>query len=160
MAVRRASSETLLALDNDVFTDWRKQRPHMMTLVENYRTYNDHPPKLTAMTVFQARYGFDKKIARLGALNEQFEKSRVVMEQMIKDCGVLEIDDQATAIASHIFARLSASERNRHWADVFIVAAALAHGYGVATRNQSDFELLGQRLPSFAPDLYLAIWKP
>lgn len=160
MAIRSASPETLLALDNDVFTDWRKRRPHTMTLVEGYRAHNDQPPKLTAMTVFQARYGFDKEIARLGALDEQFEKPRVIMEQMIKDCGVLDINDQATAIASHIFAHISASGRNRHWADVFIIATALAHGYGVATRNQNDFESIGQHLPSFAPDLYLAIWKP
>jgi predicted nucleic acid-binding protein len=63
------------------------------------------------------------------------------------------------AIASHIIARLSARARNRNWADVFIVATTLAHGYGVATRNQSDFELIGRHLPSSAPDLYLAIWK-
>ncbi len=159
MAVRSATSETLLALDNDVFTDWRKHRPHVMSLIEDYRIHNDRPPKLTAMTVFQARFGFDKEIARLSALDEQFENSRLEMEKLVKDCGVLEINDRATAIASHVFARLSASERNRHWADVFIAATALAHGYGVATRNQSDFELIGQSLPPFAPDLYLAIWK-
>lgn len=159
MAVRSATSETLLALDNDVFTDWRKHRPHVTTLIEDYRIHNDRPPKLTAMTVFQARFGFDKEIARLGALDEQFENSRLEMEQTVKDCGVLEINDQVTAIASHIFARLSASERNRHWADVFVAATALAHGYGLATRNRADFELIGQHLPSFTPDLYLAIWK-
>jgi predicted nucleic acid-binding protein len=160
MAIRPATSETLLALDNDVFTDWRKHRPHTTTLVEDYRIHNAHPPKLTAMTVFQARFGFDKEIARLGALDEKFEKLRITMDQMIKDCGVLEINDQAAAITSHILARLSARERNRNWADVFIAATAIAHGYGVATRNQSDFDLMGQHLPSFAPDLYLAIWKP
>lgn len=160
MAILSATFETLLALDNDVFTDLRNRRPNIVDLVEDYRRSHKLLPPLTAMTVFQARFGFDKEIARLGALGEHFEESRVRMEQMVKDCGVLEINDRAAAIASHIFARLSASERNRHWADVFITATALAHGYGVATRNQSDFELIGQHLPPFAPDLYLAIWKP
>jgi len=159
MAIRSATSETLLALDNDVFTDWRKHRPHVTALIEDYRINNDRPPRLTAMTVFQARFGFDKEIARLGALDEQFENSRLEMEQMIKDCGILEINDWATAIASHIFARLSASERNKHWADVFIAATALAHDHGLATRNRADFELIGQHLPPITPDLYLAIWK-
>lgn len=44
--------------------------------------------------------------------------------------------------------------------DVFIAATSLAPGYGVATRNQRDFELIGQHLPPEMPNLSLAIWKP
>jgi predicted nucleic acid-binding protein len=159
MAIHDATPKTQLALDNDVFTDWRNHRPATINAISDYQDRHNFYPKLPAMTVFQARYGFDKQTAKLGALDEQFENSRVIMEQMIKDCGVLEINDRAAAIASYIFARLSASERNRHWADVFIAATALAHDHGVATRNRADFELIGQHLPLFAQDLYLAIWK-
>jgi predicted nucleic acid-binding protein len=159
MAILSATFKTLLALDNDVFTDLRNRRPHIVDLVEDYRRNHKLLPPLTAMTAFQARLGFDKEIARLGALDEHFEEARVRMERTIRDCGVLEINDRAAAIASHIFARLSASQRNKHWADVFIAATALAHDHGVATRNRADFELIGQHLPSFAENLYLAIWK-
>ena len=159
MATLGVTSQTPLALDNDVFTDWRNGRPHILNLVQAYQERQKLPPALTAMTAFQARFGFEKERARLGALDERFERARVGMERMIEECGVLEINQQATAIAAFVFAHLSASERNRHWADVFIAAAAMAHGYGVATRNQRDFELIGQYLPSYAPVLFLAIWK-
>ena len=81
------------------------------------------------------------------------------MEQLIRTCGVLDFNQLAANIAAYIFARLSKSQRNKHWCDVFIVATALAHGYGVATRNQRDFEMIGQHPPPSAPILYLAIWK-
>ena len=159
MAVRSATPEILLAPDNDVFTDWRNHRSYVVRAITDYQNRNNHYPRLPAMTVFQSRFGFEKEIARMGALDEQFERSRLSMEQIISDCGVLEINDRATAIAAHIFARLSASGRNRHWADVFIAATALAHHHGVASRNRTDFELIGQHLPPYAPTLYLAIWK-
>jgi predicted nucleic acid-binding protein len=159
MAIRSATPDILLALDNDVFTDWRSNRPHTLSAITVYQNRNNLYPKLPAMTVFQSRFGFEKEIAKNGPLDEQFEKLRLRMEQIINDCGVLEVDDRATAIAAHIFARLSASERNRHWAEVFIAATALAHGHGVATRNRADFELIGQHLPPYAPTLHLAIWK-
>jgi len=159
MAIRSATSGILLALDNDVFTDWRNNRSHAISAITDYQNRNNLYPKLPAMTVFQSRFGFEKESARLGALDEQFERLRLRMEQLINDCGVLEINDRVTAIAAYIFARLSASERNRHWADVFIASTALAHGHGVATRNRADFELIGQHLPPYAPTLDLAIWK-
>lgn len=159
MATCSATPDILLALDNDVFTDWRNHRSHAVSAITDYQNRKSLYPKLPAMTVFQSRFGFEKEVARLGALDEQFERLRLRMEQIINDCGVLEVNDRATAIAAHIFARLSASERNRHWADVFIAATALAHDHGLATRNRADFELIGQHLPAYAPTLHLAIWK-
>lgn len=159
MAIAGATQETLLALDNDVLTDWRNQRPIVLDEVDRYRGRHNIFPALASMTVFEARYGFERRIVKLAGLDPQSEQSRSTLERIIRECGVLDLEQKAAAIAAHIFARLSQSRRNRHWRDIFIAATALAHGHGVATRNQADFELIGQHLPAYAPTLYLAIWK-
>lgn len=82
------------------------------------------------------------------------------IEQLSANCLVLPFDETASAIAAYSFARLSRSEQNKLWRDLFTTATALAHGHGVATRNKSDFELIAKSLPSNFPLLRLAIWKP
>lgn len=108
----------------------------------------------------EARWGFESQIVRLGALDLKAEQWLSEMETFIQTCGVLDFDQHAASIAAHIFARLSQSQRNRHWRDILIAATAVAHGYGVATRNKDDFVLIGKDLPDIFPTLYLAIWKP
>lgn len=159
MATANASPLTLLALDTDVFTDWRNQRPHAIEAVRNYQLRLKQPPRLTAMTIFEARIGFELKEVKSGTLDERSQRDRANMERLARTCGVLEMGERAAAIAAHVFARLSKSDRQKHWGDVFVAATALAHGCGLATRNQSDFELIGQHLPDFAPILFLALWK-
>lgn len=149
-----------LALDSDIFTDWRYQKPHTMQQIREYRTRFGRFPQLTAMTVFEARFGFENKIAKSPSVDERLERDRQGMEDLIRLSGVLEIEERTTAIAAYISARLSQSERNRLRADIFIAATSLAHGYGVATRNHRDFELIGQHLPPQHSTLHLAIWKP
>lgn len=159
MATANASPFTLLALDTDVFTDWRNQRPHTIEAIRNYQLRLKHPPRLTAMTVFEAHTGFESKEVKSGTLDQISQRDRTNMERLVSTCGVLEMGEKAAAIAAHIFARLSKSDCNKHWRDIFVAAIALSHGYGLATRNQSDFELIGQYLPDFAPILFLALWK-
>jgi predicted nucleic acid-binding protein len=72
---------------------------------------------------------------------------------------VLPFDQSAAAIAAYIFPRLSQSDRNKHWRDVFIAATALSHRYGIASRNRKDFELIASQLP-LGQQLHLAVWKP
>ena len=55
---------------------------------------------------------------------------------------------------------VSRAERGRLWRDALIAATAAAHGFGLATRNRADFELLGGLLPADANPLRVAIWKP
>jgi hypothetical protein len=94
MTTTIAPESLILVLDTDILTDWRYQRSHATQAVRDYLARFNVYPELTAMTVFEARFGI-----------------------------------------------------------------ALAYGYGVATRNQRDFELIGRHLPPYAPVLYLAIWK-
>ncbi|MGH9753838.1 MAG: type II toxin-antitoxin system VapC family toxin [Blastocatellia bacterium] len=160
MAIVAASPKTPLALDNDVFTDWRKHRQGVGLAIKDYKARFKEFPKLTSITVFEARWGFESQVVKFGGLDPETEQMRSEMEELIQTCGVLDFDQHAASIAAHIFARLSQSHRNRHWRDILIAATALAHGYGVATRNKDDFELIGRDLPDLSPTLYLAIWKP
>jgi hypothetical protein len=95
MTTTIAPDSLKLVLDTDILTDWRYQRSHTMQDVRDYLARFNVYPQLTAMTVFEARFGIENK----------------------------------------------------------------AVGYGVATRNQRDFELIGRNLPPYVPVLYLAIWK-
>jgi len=159
MATTIAPDSIKLALDTDILTDWRYQRSHAMQAVHSYLARFNVYPQLTAMTVFEARFGIENKAVKSGGFDERLERDRTDLERLVQACGVLELGDNATAIAAYISARLSDRERKKHRADIFIAATALAYGYGVATRNQRDFEMIGQHLPPYAPILYLAIWK-
>jgi predicted nucleic acid-binding protein len=160
MAIVAASPKTPLALDNDVFTDWRKHRQGVSLAIKDYKARFKELPKLTSVTVFEARWGFEGQIVKLGGLDPETEQMRLEMEELIQTCGVLDFDQHAASVAAHIFARLPQNQRNRHWRDILIAATALAHGYSVATRNKDDFELIGRDLPDLFPILHLAIWKP
>jgi predicted nucleic acid-binding protein len=142
-----------------VFSDWRRQQTHTVSLIKDYRATKRVLPSVTTVTIFEARHGFEKEIARLGSLDQKAEQQRQEMEQLIRSCIILDFNERAAAIAAYVFARLSQSQRNQHWRDVFIAATAFAHDHGLATRNQADFELIGQHLPAYAPTLHLAIWK-
>ncbi|MGH9768781.1 MAG: type II toxin-antitoxin system VapC family toxin [Blastocatellia bacterium] len=159
MATTIAPDSLKLVLDTDILTDWRYQRSHAMQAVHGYLARFNAFPQLTAMTVFEARFGIENKAVKSGVVDQRLERDRADLERLVQACGVLEIGDKATAIAAYISARLSDRERKKHRADIFIAATALTHGYGVATRNRRDFEMIGQYLPPYAPVLYLAIWK-
>ncbi len=118
MAVEPPFANTPLLLDTDVFTDWRNQRPHIISAIKEYSKRTKSFPMQAAITIFESQFGFDSESIKGSGLSTQLMKER---------------------------------------GD--IVATALAHNYGVATRNQRDFELIGQHLPPYAPVLYLAIWK-
>src|SRR6266498_2178503 len=80
-------------------------------------------------------------------------------QRLTRESAVLRFNQEAAEIAAYIFPRLSQKERNRLWTDVFIAATALAHDYGIATRNRSDFELIAQYIPSNHPPLRIEVWK-
>jgi predicted nucleic acid-binding protein len=103
--------------------------------------------------------GFEKIAAKAGGADERTQEDRQKTEQLIQACEVLPFDHAAAAVAAYIFPRLSQSDRNKHWRDVFIAATALAHNHGVDIRNQRDFELIAQPLPPAYPFLRLAVWK-
>jgi len=158
MAIGVALPETSLVIDTDVFTDWRYRKEHIVKEINAYMSRAKKPPALTAMNVFEALYGFENKAVKNGGLDERTALDRNATERLISSCIVLPFNDDAASIAAYLFPRLSKSQRNRHSTDLFIAATALAHGYGIATRNITDFELIAKTLPSDR-FLRLALWK-
>jgi predicted nucleic acid-binding protein len=81
------------------------------------------------------------------------------LSKLIAGCLVLPLDQLSATVAAYIFWLLSRSDRNKHWKDVFVAATALAHKYGIATRNITDFERIAGSLPPGHPRLYITNWK-
>lgn len=104
-------------------------------------------------------HGFEKAVIKSGATTERLRRDREQAQALIRECSVLSFNQAAAEIAAYIFPRLSQKERNRLWTDVFIAATALAHEYGIATRNRSDFELIAQHVPDNCPPLRIEVWK-
>ena len=160
MAIGVVLPETSLVIDTDIFTDWRYKKVYVQREISAYMSRAKKSPALTSMNVFEAIYGFESKAAKIGNLDEQTTRDRESTERLIRACTILPFNEVAASIAAYVFPRLSKSHRNEHWKDLFIAATALAHGYGVATRNRSDFELIASNLPTSRPFLRLAIWRP
>lgn len=148
-----------LALDTDVLTDWRARKPATVEAVKAYIATAKVPPALTSTTVFEMLHGFEKSAFLSGVVSERTSQDREHARILTRDCTVLSFNEDAAEIAAYIFPRLSRKERNEHWADVFIAATALAHSYGVVTRNRSDYELIARHTPVHHPPLRIAVWK-
>jgi predicted nucleic acid-binding protein len=160
MATGLAVSDTSLVLDNDVFTHWRKGQPYVMKEIAGYIKRHKQPPALTSTTLFEAMWGIESSEIKGDITEAEAGEYRSKVEALIQGCVILPFDQNAAITAAYMFARLSQSDRNKHWGDLFTAATALAHRHGVATRNRKDFELLGKHLPNSNPLLRLAIWKP
>jgi predicted nucleic acid-binding protein len=160
MPVGPTSLDTVLALDSDVLHDWRAGKHFVKEVINNYIAQHKASPALTSFTVFEAVHGFENAALKLGEMSERLQKDIDHMRRLTNECVVLPFDDEAAALAGYIFPRLSRSERNLLWKDLFIAATALIHGYGVATRNKRDFELIAGHVPANYPRLRLSIWKP
>lgn len=148
---------TSLALDNDVFNDWRYQRPAVLGANMDYQAEFKDLPALTSFTVFEATMGFEKQAARRG-LSESQKQARGRAESLVRSCTVLPFDQAAAEMAAYIFGRIGHAEGNRLRKDVFIASTVIAHGYGLVSRNRRDFESITGLLPP-GSKLYLAIWK-
>ncbi|MEP7338097.1 MAG: type II toxin-antitoxin system VapC family toxin [Acidobacteriota bacterium] len=159
MATSPPFADTPLLLDNDVLTRWRNQNHQVVGAIKDYTRRLKSFPKLPSITIFGAKWGIEKEAVKGRNTNPDLTQWREKVEEAVQTFGTLDFNREAASIAAYIFARLSQSQRNQHWKDVFIAATALAHRYGVATQNRRDFELISQYLPSHAPVLYLAIRK-
>jgi predicted nucleic acid-binding protein len=157
MALGPVLTETSLVLDNDIFNAWRHRDQRVLRAIADYQSRIKLFPALTSMTVYQALYGFENKSIKPDEPNEQTKQSRTATELLIKSCDVLSFNQSSAEIAAYIAPRLSKSMPKGTLIDVFIAATALAYGYGVATRNRKDFELIASYTPNDAT-LRLAVW--
>jgi predicted nucleic acid-binding protein len=159
MATGSVLPETPLVLDSDTLTHWRNQHPYVVREVGDYIKRHKQPPALTSMNTFEALAGVENAVAAGKISAEQAQRYFERIEKLKEVCIVLPFDQNASAIAAHIYARLSRSQRNQHWKDLFIASTALAHSFGVATQNRKDFELIAAHLPPSYPLLRVAVWK-
>jgi predicted nucleic acid-binding protein len=160
MATGVAVSDTSLVLDSDVFTHWRNGHPYVLHEIAGYIKRHKRPPALTSTTLFEAMWGIENSESKGDITEKEADEYRGKLTVLTQGCIILPFDQNAAITAAYIFARLSQSERNKHWRDLFTAATALAHKHGVATQNKKDFELIGKHLPISNPLLRLAIWKP
>jgi predicted nucleic acid-binding protein len=160
MATAPLLVDTQIVLDNDLFTHWRNNQPYVLRQISDYFSRLKEVPALTSMTMFEALWGVESAVVRKQISEEESARYRGRINQLDRNSTVLPFNGTAAAIAAYSFARLSQSNRNKLWQDLFTTATALAHGYGVATGNKSDFELIARNLPPDFPLLRLGIWKP
>jgi predicted nucleic acid-binding protein len=158
MTIGPRPAHLALVLDTDVLNDWRFQKPPVVEAVTEYISIAK-APALASVTVFEALHGFEKAVVQSGVMDERTRRGMEQTRNLIASCTVLPFDQQAAEIAAYIFPRLSRSERAKHWADMLIAATALAQGYGVATRNRSDYELIASHTPPHYPALLIKVWK-
>lgn len=159
MAIGPALPETSLVLDTNVFTHWRNNQPYLLREIAEYFKRLKSPPALTSMTVFESLSGIESESAKNRITVEQARQYRSRIEVLSQSCTVLPFDNKAAIISAYIYPRLPTNMPKGLLRDVFIAATALAHGYGVATQNRRDFELIANNLSPNNPLLRLAIWK-
>jgi predicted nucleic acid-binding protein len=159
MAVERALPETSLILDSNIVTAWRYPKRGILEAIASYQSRIKLLPALSAITVYEVIYGLENSLAKDQGNTEKTRIDLSKANQLINSCIVLPFDNNSAKIAAYIIPRLSKNIPKDTLLDALIAATALAHGYGVATRNAKDFELIGQHTPDDVT-LRLAIWTP
>jgi predicted nucleic acid-binding protein len=148
MTLSGAFPQSSVVLDTDVFSHLRNKRDYVVREVQSYVERLQKPPALASMTVFEALQGIESETIKghISVDDALTYKNRI--SELLRIYPVLPFDSAAAQIAALIFPRLSQSERNKHWGDLFIAATALAHNHAVATQNLRDFERIAQCVPS------------
>lgn len=139
-------AETSLVLDTNILTAWRYEKSSVVAAIVDYQSRLKLFPALTAITVHESLYGFENKAAKSGKLDERTKRDRLAIEQLINSCVVLRFDQRAAEIAAYIIPRLKKNIPKESLLDALIAATALAHGYGVATRDHG-FENIAEHTP-------------
>ena len=158
MPIIDSPPELPLALDNDIFTHLRNKQKFILEQVKKHYSNTRKLPVIPSLTIFEANFGIQKALVTNKISSEQADFQFQVINILSANHTVISFDQRASEIAAYIFARLSKSDKNQHWRDLFIVATALAHNYGLATQNKRDMELIAKHLPENL-NLRLAIWK-
>lgn len=159
MLIISVSTEIPLALDNNIFTHLRNRQSYVLKKIVEYNAHKKDLPVIPSTTLFEANFGIQKALVKNEITHEQSTYLHQEIDRLLLNHRIIDFDRKASEIALYIFARLSQSDRNKHWRDLFIVATAVSHNYGLATKNKRDMELIAKCLPEEL-DLRLEIWKP
>lgn len=151
--------ETPIALDNDVFTSWRKGNRPLSQAISDYIRKHKSPPALPSVTVFEAVYGCRKRCDKQGRLDQITQQDLRRTQELAASCAILDFNYAAAEIAAFVCGRLSKNMSKDLMRDVFIASIALAHGHGVATWNRKDFEIIAANLPPENTILRVAAWN-
>lgn len=144
-----------LVIDTDVFSEWRRGEADVRDRIRSYIRSTGGMPAVTTVTAHEAYFGIWKEEVKHRD-DPRFHTAREQLGKLLSTFVVLDFDVQAAEISAEIFARLGKRRTNENRNDIYIAATALAHGYGVATRNRRDFELIGNSLP--VRNLALVVW--
>jgi predicted nucleic acid-binding protein len=139
-------AETPLVLDTNILTAWRADSVVVAAAIVDYQSRSKLPPALTAITVHEALYGVENTIAKAGRLDDRTKQDRVAIKLLIDSCVVAPFDQRAAEISAYMIPRLKKNIPKGNLLDALIAATALAHGYGVATRDRG-FELIAEHTP-------------
>lgn len=156
MPVGPVLPETSLVLDTNILTAWRYKEPGVSGAIAAYQSRLKLPPALASITVYEALFGFENSTARSRELSDQTKLDRIRIELLIQSCIVLPFDQTSAQIAAYVIPRLPKNIDKPTLLDALIAATALAHGYGVATRDKG-FEIIGRHTPAHMP-LRLESW--
>jgi predicted nucleic acid-binding protein len=159
MPIIDSPPQTLLAFDNDVFTHLRNRKPHIQERLKTYFLHTSQVPALPAITVFEAINGIDMELSKRRITDDEANFRKQLIRDLTKEHQILVFNENSAEIASFVCSKLGKSKSNELWYDIFIVATALSHNYGVTSLNKEDMELIANHLPD-GLDLRLAIWKP
>lgn len=159
MPILEVTFEYPLALDTSVFTHLRNNQPYVLEKMFNYFSHTQRLPALPAMTIFEAKWGIEREFSNDKITKADYENFIARIDELILQHQILPFDEKAAEIASFIFGRLSKSDKNKQWQDLFVMATAISHNHGLITQNVRDVKHLARYLPD---ELYLrlAIWKP
>jgi predicted nucleic acid-binding protein len=159
MPIIDALPQTLLAFDTDVFSHLRNRQPYIQAKLKTYFLNTRQLPALPAITVFESINGIDLELSKRKITDDEasFRKQRI--RDLTEQHQILNFNEKTAEIASFVCSKLGKSKSNEHWYDIFIVATAVSHNYGLATQNKKHMELIANHLPKDL-DLRLAIWKP
>ncbi len=158
MPIIESPPDLPLALDNDVFTHLRNKQSYILDCVKRHFLNTRRLPVIPSLIIFEANFGIQKALVTNKITEEQVNFQIQEINNLTKNHTIIDFNQKAAEIATHIFARLSKSDKNKHWRDLFIVATAIAYNYGLATQNKRDMELIAKHLPD-GLSLSLAIWK-
>ncbi len=159
MAIGAVSPDIRVALDTNILTAWRYGEQNILREVIAYQATHKLLPALTSITVFESLHGFESGAKESGVQDSSANEGLERIKFFIENCSILDFNQTAATVAAYVCGRLSKNMSRDLLKDVFIAATALAHGYGLVSRNRKDFMLIADHLPPSHPILRLAVWK-